>query len=207
MPREVDWWLHVTPSLPLTEQTVEVEGLELYYRTGGSGPPLLLLHGGTVTGQLWNPFLDALGEHYTVIVPDLPGHGRSPGFPPEGFVFGAIARVILGLVETLGLERVQGIGASAGAPVLLHMAVQRPEVMEAIVPVAGAHFNRPWPKEYIANQSWENCAPEYQELLLASSWCETKGIAPSPRPRGRSTVHNDTLDTPWTGLRAFCTKN
>jgi hypothetical protein len=51
MPREAGWWLHVTPSLPLMEGTVELEGLELYYRTGGSGPPLLLLHGATVVGQ------------------------------------------------------------------------------------------------------------------------------------------------------------
>jgi haloacetate dehalogenase len=78
MPRQV------IPSLPLMEQTLEVESLELYYRTGGSGPPLLLLHGATLVGQQWDPFLDALGEHYTVIVPDLPGHGRSPDFPPEG---------------------------------------------------------------------------------------------------------------------------
>jgi pimeloyl-ACP methyl ester carboxylesterase len=167
MARESGWWMSVTQSLPLTEHTVEVEGLELYYRTGGSGPPLLLLHGGTVVGQLWNPFLDALGEHYSVIVPDLPGHGRSPSFPPEGFAFGAIARIMLGLVETLGLEQVQGIGVSAGAAVLLHMAVQRPEVVEAIVPVAGAHFNRPWPKKVIADWTWENRSPEAKEFLLS----------------------------------------
>ena len=40
MARQADWWMNVTPSLPLTEATVEVEGLELYYRMGGSGLPL-----------------------------------------------------------------------------------------------------------------------------------------------------------------------
>lgn len=166
MPRETfwsGWWLHVMPSLPLTEGTVEGEGLELYYRTGGSGPPLLLLHGGTVVGRQWNPFLDALGEHYTVIVPDLPGHGRSPNFPPEGYTFEAMARVMLGLMEALGIERVQGIGHSVGACVLLHMAVQRPEVMWAMVPVGGAHCNRPGGAE----MTWENWPPDLQEHLLA----------------------------------------
>jgi pimeloyl-ACP methyl ester carboxylesterase len=165
MPREVSWWLHVTPSLPLTEGMTEVEGLELYYRTGGSGPPLLLLHGGTVAGRLWDPFLDALGEHHTVIVPDLPGHGRSPSFPPEGIEFGAIARIMLGLVGTLGLERVRGIGFSVGACVLLHMAVQRPDVMEAIIPVGGAHLNRPGSEAQA--WTWENWPPKAQRLLLA----------------------------------------
>jgi pimeloyl-ACP methyl ester carboxylesterase len=166
MPRETfwsGWWLHMTPSLPLTEETVEVEGLELYYRTGGSGPPLLLLHGGSVTGHQWNPFLDALGEHYSVIVPDLPGHGRSPSFPPEGWTFEAMARVMLGLVEALEIERVQGIGHSVGAALLLHMAVQRPDVMEAIVPVGGAHCNRPSG----ADMTWEKWPPDLQERLLA----------------------------------------
>jgi len=149
------------------EQTVEVEGLELYYRTGGSGPPLLLLHGGTVVGRQWNPFLDALGEHYTVIIPDLPGHGRSPRFPSEGWLAGAVARVMIGLVEALGLEQAQGIGHSYGAGVLLHMAVQRPDVMEAIVPVAGAHVNRPGPKQVVAEWTWENQPPVAQERLLA----------------------------------------
>jgi pimeloyl-ACP methyl ester carboxylesterase len=151
----------------MTEQMVEVEGLELYYRTGGSGPPLLLLHGGTVVGQLWDPFVDALGEHYTVIVPDLPGHGHSPSFPREGLAFGPIARIMLGLVETLGLECIQGIGVSLGASVLLHMAVQSPDKTEAIVPVAGAHFNRPWPKKVIADWTWENRLPDAKERLLA----------------------------------------
>ena len=65
MPREADWWMNVTPSLPLTKATVEVEGLPIYYRTGGNGPPLLLLHGATHgRAALCDPFLDELGRHY-----------------------------------------------------------------------------------------------------------------------------------------------
>jgi hypothetical protein len=44
MPREADWWMNVTPSLPLTEATIEVEGLPIYYRTGGNGPPPSATH-------------------------------------------------------------------------------------------------------------------------------------------------------------------
>ena len=165
MPRDADWWMHVNPSLPLTEHTVEVEGLPIYYRTGGSGPPLLLLHGGTQRGQQWNPFLDALGEHYTVIVPDLPGHGRSPTFPPEGLSLPATARVMLGLVEALGIEHVRGIGQSGGACVLLHMANRDTERMEAIVVVGGAHHFVPKARQIIAGWYWENLPGQQQRLL------------------------------------------
>ena len=65
MAREPGWYMDVTPSLPLTESTMDVDGLAIYYRTGGSGAPLLLLHGGTQDASLWNPFLDDLGAHYT----------------------------------------------------------------------------------------------------------------------------------------------
>ena len=138
MAREPGWWMDVSPSLPLTEHTAEVDGLELYYRMGGSGPPLLLLHGFTVVGQQWNPFLDALGEHYSVIVPDMPGHGQS-ATPAGEWSFREVARQMFGLLGTLGVQRMHGIGHSGGAMVLLQMGVLQPDRAEALVPVAGAH--------------------------------------------------------------------
>jgi pimeloyl-ACP methyl ester carboxylesterase len=77
-----------------------------------------------------------------------------------------MARVMLGLAEALGIEGVKGIGHSYGSGVLLHMAVQRPDLMTAIVPVAGAHINRPGggkPSDW----GWEKLPPKAQERLLA----------------------------------------
>src|SRR5512139_1318576 len=93
------------PSLALVEKTQVVDGLELYYRIGGSGPPLLLLHGFTATGQQWDPFLDALGKHNTVIVPDMPGHGRSSA--PESFLFHNTAHQMFGLLDALEVSSVR----------------------------------------------------------------------------------------------------
>ena len=75
------WWLFYEPTLPLTEHTTTIDGVDLYYRLGGSGPPLLLLHARGRSGIAWVPFLDAFGGKHTVIVPDLPGHGQSAPFP------------------------------------------------------------------------------------------------------------------------------
>ena len=169
MPREAGWWMDVTPSLPLTEETEMVEGLPIYYRAGGSGPPLLLLHGGTLVGQQWNPFLDELGQHHTVIIPDQPGHGRSPAFPPEGLAFGATARVMLGLLDALGVDRVRGMGHSSGASVVLHMAGQHPGRVEALVSISGAHrlpIEGPYPG-IAEGFRWENLSPAQQKLQMS----------------------------------------
>ena len=127
-----------TCALSLSEATVTVNDLELFYRTGGSGPPLLLIHGFTGTGHAWNPFVDELGAHHTVIIPDLPGHGRSTGFP-GAFSYRKTAGIMFALLDALGVDCVQGIGHSAGGNTLIHMAAQRAERVEAMVLVDGAH--------------------------------------------------------------------
>jgi pimeloyl-ACP methyl ester carboxylesterase len=91
-------------SLPMKEETARLGDIELFYRVGGGGPPLLLLSGFTQTGLYWDPFLDALGKEYTVIVPDLPGHGRSTAFD-EHFSHRKTAELLFDLLDRLGLER------------------------------------------------------------------------------------------------------
>ena len=122
----------VTPSLSLRETTAMVDGIELYYRIGGSGPPLVVLHGFTLSGRMWDPFLDEqLGKDHTVIVPDLPGHGHSER-PTGDFTFREAARLVFGILDGLGVERVRGLGFSAGTMTLIHMALQQSERMEAM---------------------------------------------------------------------------
>src|SRR5258707_14811427 len=58
-------------------RVAEVEGVKLYYTTGGHGTPVLLLHGSAGTSRMWTPILPVLGEKLTVIAPDLPGIGDS----------------------------------------------------------------------------------------------------------------------------------
>ena len=78
-----DWSLDMPSELPLREVKQVVDGVELYYCTGGSRPPLLLLHAFTRSGLEWDPILDELGQYYAVIVPNLPGHGRSSLTPGD----------------------------------------------------------------------------------------------------------------------------
>jgi len=59
------------------EHTTMVDGRPLFYRIGGSGPAVILIHGFGDTGEMWAPLAPRLAAHHTVIVPDLPGLGQS----------------------------------------------------------------------------------------------------------------------------------
>lgn len=124
--------------LSLSERTVAVEGRQVAFRIGGHGPPLLLVHGFTFTGEQWDPFLGKLSAEHTVIVPDLPGHGASTDVPGE-FRYRDAAAHLFSFLDTLSIERVFAIGQSAGASILIHMAIQEPSRIGAMVLVAGAH--------------------------------------------------------------------
>jgi len=117
-----------------SSHTVNVNGVDLYYETIGEGDPLLLLHSGTQTGRMFEPFLEELAARYRLIVPDLRGHGRSTN-PAGEWATRLFARDVFALLDHLGVARVRAIGASAGAMTLLHMATQQPERVEAMVVV------------------------------------------------------------------------
>ena len=61
-----------------TSRTAKVNGIELGYEIRGEGAPLVLLHGGFGTLDMFGPNLDALAQHFTLIAVDLQSHGRSP---------------------------------------------------------------------------------------------------------------------------------
>ena len=95
-----------------TEETVDVGGVGVHTLKGGSGEPLLLLHGaGGNSG--WLKFADALAEHYTVYYPSHPGYGKSPR-PDWLESIPDMAAFYTWYLDTLGLERVRTIGFSMG---------------------------------------------------------------------------------------------
>src|SRR3989454_3467433 len=67
----------LTTDVKGTGQYAEVNGLKLYYETHGAGRPLILLHGGLGSGEMFGPVLPQLAERHQVITPDLQGHGRT----------------------------------------------------------------------------------------------------------------------------------
>jgi pimeloyl-ACP methyl ester carboxylesterase len=114
--------------------TVTVNGIEMYYEVTGAGEPLVLLHSGTQTVRMWDPFVADFAADRRVIAIDLRGHGGSTN--PDGlWTTRQFALDVFALLDQLGVKRFQAVGASAGAMTLLHMATLQPERVEAMVVV------------------------------------------------------------------------
>jgi len=114
--------------------TVPVNGIDMHYEVTGDGEPLVLLHSGTQTVRMWDPFLADLAADHRVIAIDLRGHGGSTN--PDGlWTTRQFALDVFALLDQLNVERFSAVGASAGAMTLLHMATLQPERVEAMVVV------------------------------------------------------------------------
>ena len=118
----------------------EVQYLTLHgYRRAfvkvGSGPAILLLHGLGCDHTTWEPVIDALARRYTVIAPDLLGHGLSDK-PRADYSLGGYANGMRDLITVLGIDKVTVVGHSFGGGVAMQFAYQFPERTEWMVLVA-----------------------------------------------------------------------
>lgn len=103
--------------------TANVNGVDIHYVTGGTGEPLVLLHGFGQNWYMWNRLLPELSKHFTVIAPDLPGVGES-GKPATGYDKKTMATYIHGLVKQLGHEQINLAGHDIGLMVAYAYAAQ-----------------------------------------------------------------------------------
>jgi len=118
-----------------------IHGHRRAYRQLGSGPALLLLHGIGDSSQTWAPLMRRLARHYTVIAPDLLGHGESDK-PRADYSVAAYANGMRDLMEVLGIERATVVGHSLGGGVAAQLAYQYPERCERLVLVASGGVAR-----------------------------------------------------------------
>ncbi|QBR91580.1 alpha/beta fold hydrolase [Nocardioides euryhalodurans] len=101
----------------------------------GSGPVLLLLHGLGCDHTTWAPVIDTLARRYTVIAPDLLGHGLSDK-PRADYSVGGYANGMRDLITCLGIDKVTVVGHSFGGGVAMQFAYQFPERTERLILVA-----------------------------------------------------------------------
>jgi haloacetate dehalogenase len=108
----------------------------MFARSGGSGPPLLLLHGYAQTNVMWHRVIPALAEHFTVFVPDLPGYGWSvapkASDDHEPYSKRGMAAVMVELMEELGLVRFGLAGHDRGGRVAYRLALDHPGRVERL---------------------------------------------------------------------------
>ena len=117
---------------------VEVGGLRIAYVRDGTGPPLVLLHGGFgFDSRSWRRQLDALSDAYTVVAWDAPGCGRSSD-PPPTFRLPDYADCLAGFIGGLGLSRPHVLGLSFGGALALQLFGSHPALPRTLI-LAGAY--------------------------------------------------------------------
>jgi pimeloyl-ACP methyl ester carboxylesterase len=104
---------------------IEANGLRMYYEEYGAGDPLILLHGGLETSQMWTPMIPDFTSQFQVITPDSRGHGRTDN--PEGvFSYSLMGADITAFIKALGLSKPFIIGYSDGGQTALEIAMMYP---------------------------------------------------------------------------------
>jgi len=161
----------------------DVNGLHMYYETHGGGRPLILLHGGLASGEMFGPTLPALAAGHRVIVPDLQGHGRTADID-RPLDIRLMADDIAALIDYLELDKPDLVGYSLGGGVAFFTAVKYPEKAGKLV-IAGAHIRRDAiPAEMLAQQgNLNSSAAEF--MKDTPMYQHYQAVAPRPEDFGR----------------------
>jgi pimeloyl-ACP methyl ester carboxylesterase len=122
-------------------QELMIHHRRVMYRMAGSGPVVLLVHGMAGSSTTWRHVMPALSEHYTVIAPDLLGHGRSAK-ERDDYSLGSFASVLRDLLVALGHERATVVGQSLGGGIAMQLAYQYPELCDRLVLVGSGGLGR-----------------------------------------------------------------
>jgi pimeloyl-ACP methyl ester carboxylesterase len=131
---------------PLPPESFELQEMMLHghrvaYRAAGEGPVVVLIHGITSTSATWERVMPYLARRFTVVAPDLLGHGDSAK-PRGDYSLGAFASGVRDLVMALGHDRATFVGHSLGGGVAMQLAYQFPERCERLVLVDSGGLGR-----------------------------------------------------------------
>jgi pimeloyl-ACP methyl ester carboxylesterase len=154
-----------------------VNGIDLAYQVFGAGSPLILLHGGFGSVEMFGPNVERLAKRHRVIGVDLQSHGRSPA-ARRPMHFESMGDDIAALITELKLQRAAIMGFSLGGAVALRVAIQHPALVERLVVVSTVFKRTGWYPEMRAGM--EAMGPETVEQLKQSPMYEAYArIAPN----------------------------
>lgn len=135
----------------LEERFAEVKGVQMRYFVGGQGPPLVLVHGLGGAASNWTELAPLLVERHRLLVPDLPGHGRSTALPAVSGLEPFADRVAL-VAEREGMLPAPVVGHSLGGMIVLRLALRRPADVQALVlaGAAGLSIGNVWGRQLLS---------------------------------------------------------
>ena len=163
--------------LALQPQTCLAAGLRWTLRRAGragQGPRLLLIHGTGSSGASWAAVAQCLADHFELLLPDLPGHGGTQGFADRRAGLPRMASALAGLLETLDWAPDLVAGHSAGAAVMLQMALDQRIHPRALLSLNGALEPLPALARHLF--------PPLARLMAASPWLPELAARRAARP-------------------------
>jgi pimeloyl-ACP methyl ester carboxylesterase len=125
----------------IRHEQLTIHGHDVSYSIGGQGPVILLIHGVTGSSEHWAKVMPLLAERFTVVAPDLMGHGRSAK-PRGDYSLGAFAAGLRDLMVGLDLPRFTVVGHSLGGGIAMQLAYQFPERCERLVLTSSGGLGR-----------------------------------------------------------------
>ncbi len=155
----------------------DVNGVKIYYEIYGEGEPLVLLHGFTMSHNMWEGWIEDLSKNYKLILPDLRGHGNSTN-PSNEFTHKESASDIYGLLDLLNIDKFKAIGFSSGGMTLTHMATMDTTRIQAMVLIGSTSFFPESCREIQRSTSYENVGEGYMNYLKEQ------------HPRGETQIRN-----------------
>jgi pimeloyl-ACP methyl ester carboxylesterase len=163
-------------TLQTKSNLASVNGIQLGYQEFGQGKPVILLHGGFGSLEMFGPNIDLLAKGHHVIGVDLQSHGRSPA-ADRPMRFESMADDIAAFIKERGLQKAAVLGFSLGGGVALRTAIQHPEVVERLVLLSTVFKNHGWYPEMTAGM--KSMGPETAEPMKQSPMYEAyKVVAP-----------------------------
>jgi pimeloyl-ACP methyl ester carboxylesterase len=148
---------YLSDPAPVQSGRVNANGIDYYYEIHGEGEPLLALHGGLGSIDMFGPNLPLLTKSRQVIAVDLHGHGRTPlGDRPVSLI--DMGDDLAVLLERLGYRQVDAIGYSLGGGVAFRLAVQHPEMVRRLVLVSTGFSRDGFYPEMLPQQAQMNGA-------------------------------------------------
>lgn len=141
----------------------------LYVETviGRGEQTILLLHGGGVGGWMWKPLIEHLGDEWTYVVPDLPGHDHSAHQDYRSHV--ASVEVLIRLIESRPRTPLTVVGFSLGAQLAVSLASQRPDLVDRVVVISAQAKPSRWPTATLALLALAAPLAQYERFARAQA--------------------------------------
>lgn len=159
----------------MTQKTFTYQASKIFYRTVGSGKPVVLIHGFAEDGDVWKNQVDFLKQYFFLIIPDLPGSGQSALI--NNMSIESMAEVIKGILLNENIESCSIAGHSMGGYISLALAEKYPQMLSSIVLVHSSAFADCEEKKANRQKSIEfvkkNGAYEFLKAVIVDLFTET----------------------------------